>query len=137
MCGGDLDSPAQQLEEFLGWAAECGRIYKEAFDAVHHEDLRLQDLIHELEFAENKAERNRVATKLQKSRKLRRRNKDIVKKYELVVNFLAEQGTKATLKKMRQLLGKQRTEEAYLAGERGYKPRAGKEKAEDGEENAK
>ena len=55
MCGGDLDSPAQQLEEFLGWAAECGRIYKEAFDAVHHEDLRLQDLVHELEFAENKA----------------------------------------------------------------------------------
>ena len=125
--GGDLSSPAQRIKEFLDWAVECEKVYREAFEAVHQEDLRLQDLVHELEFAANKAERNRVATRLQRSRKQRRKNKDIVKRYELVVNFLAEQGTKATLKKMRQLLGKQRTEEEYLAGERVYKPRAGKE----------
>ena len=112
-------------------------MYREAFDAVHREDLRLQDLVHEMEFAANKAERGRVATKLQRSRKLRRKNKDIVKKYELAVNFLAEQGTKTTLKKMRQLLGKQRTVEEYLAGERVYKPRAGKEETDVGGKSGK
>ena len=135
--GGDLRSPAQRIKDFLDWTAECERVYREAFEAVHREDLRLQDLVHELEFAANKAERNRVATRLQRSRKQRRKNKDIVKRYELVVNFLAEQGTKATIKKMRQLLGKQRTEEEYLAGERVYKPRTGTEGSNVGGEKEK
>lgn len=39
------------------------------------------------------------------------------------MKFFEDQNHKATLNKMRQLLGKQRKEEEYLAGERTYKPR--------------
>ena len=108
---------------FLDFIDQCCADYRYAYEAVNEEDKRLQDLLHEIEFAPDKAERNRVATKLQHSRKERRRNKDIVKLNELVVKFFEEKGHRDTLNKMRQLLGRQRKEEEYLFGERVYKPR--------------
>ena len=102
---------------------QCYRYYRLAYEADNVEHKRLQDLVHEIEFAPDKAERNRVATRLQHSRKERRRNKDTVKLNELVVKFFDEKGHRDTLNKMRQLLGRQRKEEEYLFGERVYKPR--------------
>lgn len=93
---------------------------------MNEEDRRLQDLVHAMEFAVDKSERNRVATKLQQSRKYRRQNKDIVKRNERIVKFFEEQKNRDTLNRMRQLLGQQRKEEEYLDGERAYKPRVGK-----------
>ncbi len=118
-----IRTPAQQLEEFLSFIDQCYTDHQYAYEAVNEEDKRLQDLVHEIEFASDKAERNRVATKLQNSRKERRRNKDIVKLNEQVVKFFDEKGHRDTLNKMRQLLGRQRKEEEYLFGERVYKPR--------------
>lgn len=120
---GHQDSPAKRLEEFLDWADECGKQYKAACEAVSHEERRLQDLLHEMEFAPGRNERNRAATRLQQSRKLRRKNKDILQRNEEIVKFFEEQGPRNTLKRMRQLLGKQRTVEQYLDGKRVYKPR--------------
>ena len=111
-----IRTPAQQLEEFLNFVDQCYTDYRYAYEAVNEEDKRLQDLVHEIEFAPDKAERNRVATRLQHSRKERRRNKDTVK-------FFDEKGHRDTLNKMRQLLGRQRKEEEYLFGEMVYKPR--------------
>ena len=93
---------------------------------VGEEDKRLQDLLHEMEFAKDKVERNRVATKLQRSRRNRRENKDIVLMNEKVVEFFNEPKNRDTLNRMRQLLGQQRKEEEYLMGERTYIPRAGR-----------
>ena len=118
-----IRTPAQQLEMFLDFIDQCCADYRYAYEAVNEEDKRLQDLLHEMEFAPDKAERNRVATKLQHSRKERRRNKDTVKLNEQVVKFFEEKGHRDTLNKMRQLLGRQRKEEEYLFGERVYKPR--------------
>ena len=117
-------TPAEYLAEFLNFIDQCCTDYQFAYDAVGEEDGRLQDLLHEMEFATDKAERNRVATKLQNSRKERRRNKDVVKLNEQVVKFFDEKSHRDTLNKMRQLLGRQRKEEEYLFGERVYKPRA-------------
>lgn len=64
-----------------------------------------------------------MATKLQNSRKERRRNKDIVKLNELVVKIFDEKANRDTLNRMRQLLSRQRKEEEYLFGDRVYKPR--------------
>jgi len=119
----DQRSPAEQLQEFLNFVDSCSREYQAAYGAVNEEDKRLQDLIHEMEFAENKAERNKVATRLQHSRRNRRKNKDIVMRNELVVKFFDEQNHKSTLNKMRQLLGRQRKEEEFLQSKRTYKPR--------------
>ncbi len=116
-------SPAVQLEQFLDFLDASIREYQYAHGCVGDEDKRLQDLVHELEFAENSAARNKVATKLQQSRRLRRENKDIALRYELIVKFFEEQSHRNTLNKMRQLLGRQRKQEEYLDGERNYKLR--------------
>ena len=120
---GKESSPAKALEEFLNAVAASKQEYQYAYDAVNEEDRRLQDLLHEMEFAQNKAERNRSATKLQQSRRRRREYKDIVKKNEKLVKFFEEQKNREALNRMRQLLGQQRKEEEYLASERTYKPR--------------
>lgn len=116
-------SPAKELERFLNYVEACAQEYRLAYDAVNEEDRRLQDLVHEMEFARDKAERNRIATRLHNSRVTRRQNKDIVKRNEGLVKFFEDQNHRVTLNKMRQLLGRQRKEEEYLTGERTYKPR--------------
>ena len=115
--------PSEVLSEFLKYIEHCRIQYKTASDAVKTEDKRLQDLLHELEFAEDKAERNRVATKFQHSRRERRRQKDEMMRLELIVNFFDEPTPKSALGKMTQLLGKQRKNEEYLNGERHYNKR--------------
>ena len=117
-------SPAEEIEAFLNFVDRCSREYTYAQDMVKEEDKRLQDLLHEMEFAADRGERNRVATKLQASRRERRANKDIVQRDELLVEFFKEPENRKVLNKLRQLLGRQRKEEEFLAGERVYKPRA-------------
>ena len=120
---GQSKSPAGQLTDFLNFIDSCIQEYRFAYGAVNDEDKRLQDLIHEMEFAADKAERNRVATKLQRSRRTRRENKDIVMRNKLIVEFFEESANKKVLNQMRQLLGRQRREEEFLQSERTYKPR--------------
>ena len=117
-------TPAEQLSEFLNFVEQSYTDYQIASEALKEEDRRLQDLLHEMEFAGDRAERNRVATRLQTSRKQRRRMKDLMKRDEQVVKFFEDPENRKILNKMRQLLGRQRKEEEYLEGERTYKPRA-------------
>ncbi|WP_347979642.1 hypothetical protein, partial [Hungatella hominis] len=93
----EQNSPAKELENFLNFIDQCVQEYKAAYDNVNEEDRRLQDLVHAMEFAADKSERNRVATKLQQSRKYRRQNKDIVKRNERIVKFFEEQKNRDTL----------------------------------------
>lgn len=117
-------SPAEQLTEFLAFVDRCEAEYRLAGDAVKEEEKRLQDLLHGIEFSEGESEKNKVATKLKQSRRLRRENKDVMKRNQLIIEFFNDQNNKATLNKMRQLLGRQRKEEEYLSSKRVYKPRA-------------
>ena len=73
---GNKKEASETLSEFLDFLDTCERQYQTARDAVGLEDRRLQDLLHELEFAQDKAERNRVATKFQRSRRERRKQKE-------------------------------------------------------------
>lgn len=115
--------PSEVLQAFLDYIDQIKDEYQSAREAVRKEDKRLQDLLHELEFAEDKAVRNRVATKFQRSRRERRRQKDEVQRLELLIDFFDSQNHKATINKMRNLLGAQRKREEYINGERHYKPR--------------
>lgn len=114
---------SEAVQGFLDYIDWCRDAYQLAHDAVGKEDKRLQDLLHELEFAEDKAERNRVATKFQRSRRERRRKKDEVMRIELIVQFFEEPQNRKVLNNLRQLLGRQRKQEAFLNGKREYKPR--------------
>lgn len=115
--------PSEVLSDFLNYIDRIRYEYKAAEDAMKTEDKRLQDLLHELEFAEDKAARNRVATKFQRSRRERRRRKDEMMRLELIVNFFDDPTPKSAVNKMRQLLGKQRKQEEFLNGERHYNKR--------------
>ena len=116
-------TPAEALEDFLNYYDSSVLEYRYACDMVSEEDKRLQDLLHAMEFAQDRSERNKVATRLQQSRKSRRNNKDLVKMNEKLVKFFEDQKNRDTLNRLRQLLGQQRKEEEYLLGERTYKPR--------------
>ena len=115
--------PSEVLQGFLDYIDQIKAEYQSARDAVGKEDKRLQDLLHELEFAEDKATRNKVATKFQRSRRERRQQKDEVQRLELLIDFFDSQNHKGTINKMRKLLEAQRKREEYLNGERHYKPR--------------
>lgn len=116
-------NPSENLSDFLNFVDACTQEYQWACDGMEEEDKRLQDLLHEMEFAADRAERNCVATRLQTSRKQRRKMKDLMKRNEQVVKFFEDEQNRKLLNKMRQLLGRQRKEEEYLEGERTYKPR--------------
>lgn len=99
-------SPAEQLTEFLNFVDQCTTEYRLACDTVSEEDKRLQDLLHGIEFSVNRSEADKELTKLRRSRKVRRENKDAVKRYQLIVEFFNDQNNRATFNKMRQLLGR-------------------------------
>lgn len=114
---------SEVLQDFLNYIDQCKTEHAAAEDKVKREDRRLQDLLHELEFAATREERNKVATKFQRSRKERRRQKDELMRRQLIVDFFNEPQNKKVLNQLRQLLGKQRTQEEFLNGKREYKPR--------------
>jgi len=116
--------PSEVIENFLNYIERCKTDYQNAVKAVEDADKKeLIDLVHDMEFAKDKNERNRVATRLQRSRLERRKNKDIVDELEDIVKFFDELNHRNTLNKMRQLLTKQKKTEEYVHGEREYKPR--------------
>lgn len=115
--------PSEALSEFLAYIDRIRYDYKAAHDAVKKEEKRLQDLLHDIEFAEGENEKRRAGTRLQQSRRSRRRKKDEMMRLELVVQFFDEPTQKSTINKMRQLLGKQRKQEEFLNGERHYNKR--------------
>ena len=115
--------PSEVISDFLNYIDQIRRDYKTAHDAVKRENKRLQDLLHELEFAEGENEKRRAGTKLQQSRRERRQQKDNVMRLDLIIQFFDETAHKNTLNKMSQLLGRQRKQEEFLDGERHYNPR--------------
>lgn len=115
--------PSELLQEFLNYIDQVKSEYEMAHEAVGKEDKRLQDFLHELEFAKDRSERNKISTKFQRSRQERRRQKDEVQRLELLVEFFNSQNHRNTFNKMRPLIEKQKKREEYLDGERYYKKR--------------
>ena len=115
--------PSEIIQDFLNLLEIAQHDHDEAYKLVGVEDKRLNDFLHELEFSVNKQERNKVATKFQQSRKLRRVAKDEVELYRNVVNFAGNASHKATIRDLRTALGMQIRSEEYVFGEREYKER--------------
>ena len=115
--------PSEVLTDFLEYINGCREQYQAAHEAVKTEEMRLQDLLHELELAEGENAKRRAATKLRNSRRQRRHQKDEMMRRELVVQFFDDPTPKSTINKMRQILGRQRKQEEYLNGERHYNKR--------------
>lgn len=117
--------PSETLERFLDYLEDVKEEYEANFAIVGEEDRRLQDLLHALEFAPNKQERNKIATQFQQSRKRRRKAKDKVKELEKVYEFQKDQANRPVLKRMKAVITQQKGNEQFLAGPREYKKRVG------------
>ena len=115
--------PSEQLEDFLEFAKVCQEMYQISFSYVGDEDKRLQDLLHTLEFTDNKYDLHNEALKLWNSRRVRREHKDTAKMYETFAQYFQSQSGQKFLNELRQLLGKQRKAEQYLEGHREYRKR--------------
>lgn len=116
--------PSEMLSSFLAFIDQASKEYHLASDEVGKEDKKVQDYIHMIEFAQDKAERNRNATALQRSRRYRREQKDKTILYGEIVRFFEDPPNRKFLNALKQLLGKQRKEEEYLKGDRVYHKRA-------------
>lgn len=112
--------PSEWAEEVLEYLEECRMEYEKAYAVVGEEDKRLQDMLHALEFAPNKQERNKVATQFQRSRKTRRKAKDEVLALEKIYNFWKDPQNKPMLRRLKTLIPQQREREEYLEGDRYY-----------------
>ena len=117
------EKPSEQLENFLKFAKEGQEQYQFSFSQVGEEDKRLQDLLHALEFTDNKYDLHSEALKLYRSRRIRRKHKDTAKMYEAAAQYFQSSSGQKFLNELRQLLGRQRKEEQYLEGHREYRKR--------------
>ena len=61
--------PSEILTNFLNFLEAAEREYESAYAAVGKEDSRVQTFLHDMEFAPDGKTRNRIATRLQQSRR--------------------------------------------------------------------
>lgn len=119
--------PSQQIDEFLGFIKECQAEYEKSIQEVWKHDKKKQDQLHDLEFANNYEERNKVATRIHKERVERRKCKDSAEMVNKIAKFCADNQNKPFLKRLKQLADEQRKTEEFLLGERHYNRRGGDE----------
>ena len=115
--------PSKQLESFVKFAEDCQENYSIFYSCVGDEDKRLQDLLHALEFTDNKYDMHNEALKLWMSRRERRVKKDAALLNREIAEYFQEGNGKKFLNELRQLLGRQRKAEQYLEGHREYRKR--------------
>lgn len=115
--------PSEMITEFLNFLETSKHAYESAYAEVGREDSKVQTFLHDIEFAENQKESNKVNSKLRKSRKVRRIAKDKVKLYEYVHKFYTDKQNQNLLKVLRRLQNEQIAEEKYLFGTREFKNR--------------
>lgn len=115
--------PSEMIGDFLKFLEGASSEYKAAYAAVGAEDNKVQTFLHDIEFAPNQAERNKIVTKLQQSRRARRKAKDKAQLYEKVHTLYTDKQFASLLKALRRLQNEQATTEKYLFGEREFKKR--------------
>lgn len=115
--------PSEIIQDFIDLLKES----QEKYDASKAECEKLdspersKQWAHKFEFADNKQERNKLATAYRNERKLRRQNKDVVDLYKCIHDFASSENNKAVLKRLNGMLGMQKHNEKYLSSDRQYK----------------
>lgn len=115
--------PSEIITEFLNFFETSKNEYEFAYADVGAEDRKAQTFLHDLEFAPNKSERNKVATRFQQSRRTRREAKDRAQLYEYIHSFYTDKQNQNLVKALRRLQNEQIAREKYLFGNREFKNR--------------
>lgn len=115
--------PGEAIAAFLKFLETAKQEYESVYAAVGAEDNKVQTFLHDLEFAPDRNERNRIAARLQKSRQARRKAKDRVQLYENVYKFCTDKQGQNFIKALEHLQKDRAMMENYLFGERKFKKR--------------
>lgn len=113
---------SERIKEFLDFIDGCTTEYVHVSEELDKENKRQQDLLHAIEFEPKSKERNKLCTKLHKSRNDRRKYKDNMEELEEIAAFFQDKQHKKTLDQMTQLFGRIRKIEKYHEN-RTYYPR--------------
>lgn len=115
--------PSEIIQDFIDLLKESQDRYDEAMAECEKLDSpeKARQWAHKFEFADNKQERNKLATAYRNERKLRRQHKDVVDLYKRIHDFASSENNKAVLKRLNGMLGMQKHNEEYLSSDREYK----------------
>lgn len=117
--------PSEVIEEFLTFLENANNDHAECEHAVELCNKRNIDYLHDMEFAKDKGERNRIATKMHNNQVQRRCAKDKALELEKPASFISNKTNKPFIGQLKRLLKEQKDREAYLANDREYIRRAG------------
>ena len=115
--------PSEIIADFLDLVEKSHMEYEDAKNKVELYNSKTYDWTHDLEFANGKSERNKVATAWQKELRQRRVEKDRMKLFEEIHEF----GRDVGLNRLKRLLEDQKRQESYVdtpSSEREFKRRA-------------
>ncbi len=117
--------PSEVIEDFLSFLENANKEHIECGQTVDICNKRNIDYLHDMEFAKDKCERNRIATKIHNNQIQRRTAKDRALEFEKLAAFFTDKSNRPFIDQLRRLLKEQKDREAYLANDRGYVRRAG------------
>lgn len=117
--------PSEVIEEFLSFLENANTEHIECLRVVEECNKRNIDYLHDMEFAKDKGERNRIATKIHNNQVRRRAAKDKALELEKTAAFFTDKSNKPFVGQLRRLLKEQRDREKYLESNREYVRRAG------------
>ena len=117
--------PSEVIEEFLSFLENANKEHIECEQTVEICNKRNIDYLHDMEFAKDKSERNRIATKIHNNQIQRRNAKDRALELDKPAAFLTDKSNRPFIGQLKRLLKEQKDREAYLANDREYVRRAG------------
>lgn len=117
--------PSEVIEAFLSFLENANKEHIECEKTVEICNKRNIDYLHDMEFAKDKGERNRIATKIHNNQIQRRTAKDRALELEKPAAFFTDKANKPFIGQLKRLLKEQKDREAYLAKDREYVRRAG------------
>ena len=116
--GENLDTknknPSDIIQEFIDLIQLSHDEYIKAKQMAEEFNSHTYEWTHRLEDARNKQERNKLATAWQRELKERRKAKDTMSLWKELHEFALLEQNKPTIKRLNQLLQRQRSQENYL-----------------------
>lgn len=121
----EKQKPSEIIETFLKFIEDANTEHIDCGKTVEMCNKKNIDYLHDMEFAKDKGERNKIATKIHNNQVIRRRVKDRATELEKSAAFFTDKVNKPFIGALKRLLKEQKDNEAYLESERKYVRRAG------------
>ena len=117
--------PSEVIEDFLSFLENANKEHLECDQTVEICNKRNIDYLHDMEFAKDKGERNRIATKIHNNQIQRRAAKDRALELDKPSAFFTDKSNKPFIGQLRRLLNEQKDKERFLESDREYIRREG------------